>query len=224
MRHIEIKVLNPHSLEDAEKMMVAAAKLTQRGHTINNMQDFMNLYHKQYQKKTVETLLNLPHPTIQKLGIINIVITGASLQYSDYSHTNQFVIPYELIDKESEYLKACEASMDMYKRLVDGGVSNDTAGYVAPQSLRNVLIISATPYQWKHMISQRVCRRNTTETRYVMLKIWMSLQKINPDLFSKGCGAFCQKGKCMEGTMSCHNPMIGSPTDILKKEYDKIMR
>ena len=37
---------------------------------------------------------------------------------------------------------------------MDGlGIDHDSAGYVTPQGLRNVLIISATPYQWKHMIS-----------------------------------------------------------------------
>ena len=40
--------------------------------------------------------------------------------------------------------------------------------HTTPQGLRNVLLISATPYQWKHIISQRVCRRNTDETRIVL--------------------------------------------------------
>ena len=86
MKKIEVKILNPESIEQAEKLMVCAARLTQRG-----------------------------HPTIQKFGIINVVVVGASrrflaqitrhqnevkymsasLQYSDYSGVEDFVIPYD---------------------------------------------------------------------------------------------------------------------------------
>ncbi len=51
------------------------------------------------------------------------------------------------------------------------------AGHATPQGLRNVLVISATRYQWKHIIGQRVYRRNTDETRIVLLKIWQELSK-----------------------------------------------
>ena len=68
-------------------------------------------------------------------------------------------------------------------------------------SIKN-LLISATPYQWKHMIRQRTCRRNTKETRYVMLKIWEQLLEQTRELFSD-CGAFCMNGGCEKGKMTC---------------------
>ena len=101
-------------------------------------------------------------------------------------------------------------------------VGNDAAGYLAPQGLRNILIISATPYQWKHMIGQRICRRNTTETKYVMLKIWESLYNIAPDLFKIDVtGASCQRNKCLEGKMCCGKAIDkkATPTDILKEDF-----
>ena len=117
MKKIEVKILNPESIDQAEKMMVCAARLTQRGHQISCLSDFMDLYEKTYQRSTVENLVKLPHPTIQKFGIINVVVVGASrrflaqitrhqnevkymsasLQYSDYSGVEDFVIPYDLI-------------------------------------------------------------------------------------------------------------------------------
>ena len=67
-----------------------------------------------------------------------------------------------------------------------------------PKGLRNVLIISATPYQWKHIIGQRVCRRNTDETRIVLLKIWKELYALSPVLFAPSLvGPFCQMDKCL---------------------------
>lgn len=242
MDKIEVKVLNPDAVAEAEKMMVCAARLTQRGHKIKSMADFAALYEKEYKPETVEAMASLPHPTIQKFGIINVVIVGASrrflaqitrhqnevkfmsasLQYSDYSGEADFVVPYELLDSQMRfgYLSQCQDAMRKYKMLVDYEVGNDSAGYLAPQSLRNILIISATPYQWKHMISQRVCRRNTDETRYVMLRIWEQLYKLSPQMFGNA-GPFCMLGTCKEGKMCCGKPIRSDmqPTDILQADF-----
>ena len=169
MRKIEVKILNPESIDQAEKLMVCAARLTQRGHQISCLNDFMELYEKPYQRSTVANLVKLPHPTIQKFGIINVVIVGASrrflaqitrhqnevkymsasLQYSDYSGVEDFVIPYDLLDtrQEADYLEQCRKSMKNYQKLIQSGIDNDSAGYCAPQGMRNILLISATPYQ-----------------------------------------------------------------------------
>lgn len=246
MEKIEVKALNPLALQEAEKMMVCAARLTQRGEKIKNMEDFIALYNKPYAKSTAEVMVNLPHPTIQKFAVINVVVVGASrrflaqitrhqnevkfmsasLQYSDYSGEAGFVIPYELKDTllEAAYLSECEYAMEEYRKIVEHGGDNDSAGYIAPQGMRNILIISATMYQWRHMIGQRICRRNTSETRYVMLKIWEELFNYAPDLFmpdSTGC--FCMRGMCQEGSKSCGDPISREmlPHDILEADFPK---
>jgi len=97
---------------------------------------------------------------------------------------------------------------------------------MAPQGLRNVLVISATPYQWKHMIGQRVCRRNTTETRYVMLRLWEQLFGLSKTMFSpESTGMFCLKGACQEGAMFCGGVLEKglTPTDILKLDFPLLM-
>ncbi len=244
MKNIEIKILNPEAVRDAEQMMVFCARLTQRGHQIENMYDIDELLNKNYTQSTVKNMCALPHPTIQKFGLINIAIVGASrrflaqitrhqnevkfmsasLQYSDYSSAMDFCIPYEITaaGKESDYLMYCKTSMDGYEKFAKE-TGNDPAGYVAPQGLRNILIISATPFQLKHMISQRVCHRNTTETKYVMLKIWEALYDLSPEMFNiKVTGAGCQKVTgCQEGKMCCGRPIPKrmTPTEILKAEY-----
>lgn len=245
MRKIEVKILNPESIDQAEKLMVCAARLTQRGHQITCLNDFMELYEKSYQRSTVANLVKLPHPTIQKFGIINVVIVGASrrflaqitrhqnevkymsasLQYSDYSGVDDFVIPYDLLDtrQEAAYLLQCREAMKNYEELIASGVDNDSVGYCAPQGMRNILLISATPYQWKHMIHQRVCRRNTKETRYVMLKIWEQLLEQNAELFAD-CGPFCMNGGCEEGKMTCGRSISQtmSPGDIIRVDFPKL--
>jgi thymidylate synthase (FAD) len=247
MKNIQVNILNPEAVKAAEQMMVFCARLTQRGHSIKSMADLYGLLTKEYKESTVKAMVNLPHPTIQKFGIINVAVVGASrrflaqitrhqnevkfmsasLQYSDYSDAGDFCIPYEIIEagKETEYLNYCKTAMEGYKSFAEDA-GNDPAGYVAPQGLRNILIISATPFQLKHMISQRVCHRNTTETKYVMLKLWEQLYELNPTMFNiRVTGAGCQKTSgCQEGKMCCGKPISRhfTPKDILKAEYPLI--
>jgi thymidylate synthase (FAD) len=249
MNKIEVKILNPEVVSDAEKMMVFCARLTQRGHGIHNMNDLTELLEAPYQPKTMEAMTKLPHPTIQKFGVINVAVVGASrrflaqttrhqnevkfmsasLQYSDYSGQADFCVPYDIIKhgpvSVDIYNSVCHEAMEHYECAIESGIDNDAAGYMAPPGLRNILIISATPYQWKHMISQRICRRNTAETRYVMLLIWKELAKLS-DMF-KDCGPFCtdkhMRG-CPEGKMTCGKPIDSDwgPEDILKSDFPEV--
>lgn len=241
MDRIEVMVLNPNAVKEAEDMTVFAARLTQRGQKISCLNDLVSLYYKPYDSTLLKSLTDLPHPTIQKFGVINVAVVGASrrflaqitrhqnevkfmsasLQYSDYSGTAQFVVPYNLLDspERESYLAKCESELREYEHLIECGIDNDTAGYVMPQSLRNVLLISATPFQWKHMINQRICRRNTLETRYVMLRIWDKLYGYSPALFN--CKTFCMAGECKEGKMACGKPFNANatPHELLYSDF-----
>lgn len=251
MKKIEVKILNPGVVAEAEKMMVCAARLTQRGHKIKNLDDFMALYNQGYTEETVAAMAKLPHPTIQKFGAINIVVVGASrrflaqitrhqnevkfmsasLQYSNYSGEADFTVPYDVLSKpalaKTMYLHTCKAAMENYQAAIQQGVDNDSAGYMAPQGLRNALIISATPYQLKHMISQRICRRNTPETRYIMLRIWEALYELAPAMFSRvTTGPFCMKDHCKEGKMTCGSSLWpeATPAEIIKTDFPLLIR
>lgn len=234
---------------EAEKNMVFAARLTQRGHRIRGMDDLMELYEKTFTEDTVEAISSLPHPAVQKFAVITIVVTGASrrflaqitrhqkevqfmsasLQYSNYTGKADFAVPYEIMAASREireiYLESCREGMDCYEKLCSAGIGHDAAGYATPQGLRNVLLISATPYQWKHMIGQRVCRRNTDETRIVMLKIWKELSVLSPVFFAPSfTGPFCQRERCLEGKMACGRGVAKEmgPDDILRADYPLI--
>lgn len=264
MRNIEVAVLNPDAVADAEKMAKAMASLTQRAEKIANMDDFLAMYN--YKPETPEeiekdakrlpNLCNMPHPTLQKFAVINVVIVGASrrflaqitrhqnevkfmsgsLQYSNYGSDNNktdFVVPYSYIDTplEKEYLEGCQEAFNRYQKLIEMGEElgiddkGDCAGYEMVQGLRNILVISATPYQWKHMIGQRICKRNTKETQYVLLKIWEQLYNLSPDMFGKltwGCmGRGCEESKSMRKNCSGNNKNL-KPYDLLKANFPKI--
>ena len=81
MDHIETAILNCYGIREAEQNMVFAARLTQHGHTIQNMADLMDLYHQSYSQKTVENIAGLPHPTVQKFMVITVAVVGASRRF-----------------------------------------------------------------------------------------------------------------------------------------------
>lgn len=226
--------------------MVFAARLTQRGHKISTMDDLLALYEKSFSDDTLKAISGLPHPTVQKFAVITVAIVGASrrflsqitrhqnevkfmsasLQYSDYSGKADFAIPNEIMAASEPirrlYMESCQSNMDCYEQLCKSDIGHDAAGYATPQGLRNILIISATPYQWKHMIGQRICRRNTDETRLVLLMIWRELFALSPTLFaSELTGAFCQRETCKEGKMSCGKKIHAdmTPSAILDADY-----
>ena len=250
MKQIEVKVLNTEVIPDTEKMAVAMARMTQRGEKIKTMADLQELIDKPFTTGTLKTMTSLPHPTLQKFSMVNIGITGASrrflsqitrhqydvhfmsgsLQYSDWSDQAQFCVPYEItaydavhpvVNLTQSYLDKCLDDLHEYEELAKF-VGRDAAGYEMPQGMRNVLIISAVPFEWRHMISQRSCKRNTLETQYVLLRCWEELKKLSP-MFDD-CGPACINnafgGHCMEGKMCCDNPPIFSdPRQIINDQF-----
>ena len=246
MNKIQVKVLNEHGIAPG-KMMVFLAKLTQRGHKIKNMDDLVSLYNKTCPTDhTIERIADLPHGTIKRFTPITIAVVGASrrflsqirthsigldfvsasLQYSDYTGKGSFVVPYEILGTDHEwfYNRECTNAMDSYKKLIDLGVTNDTAGYVAPQGLRNILVMQGNHESWANVIRARACNRNTVESQYVIIKIWEALLQTfdGPKMFAN-VGPDCMYGKCREGVMTCGSPFDElSPYEIIKGKWGKL--
>lgn len=263
MDKIEVAIYDPGTYKSRD-LMVGAARLTQRAEKITDMSDLRHLLSKSVKPETVKNMSMLPHNNIRCFGTITLLIVGASrrflaqitrrrigvtfcsgsLQYSDYSNKGEFVVPYEIMEKDFErygnaeleqgyytrnYLKTCEQAMAEYKAMVALGLDNDTAGYVAPQALRNILIVDATPQAWIEMIKQRICRRNTAETRYVLLRCWEQLYSLDPIMFSpEVCLPDCAWGRCPEGHMCCGHKYLEAhrtrkdvciPSEIIAEDF-----
>ncbi len=81
MDKIEVMVLNPNAVKEAEDTAVFTARLTQRGQKISCLNDLVSLYCKPYDSGILKGLTELPHPTVQKFGRINVVVVGASRRF-----------------------------------------------------------------------------------------------------------------------------------------------
>lgn len=234
MDKIEVKVFETHG--DPGQWAAFLARLTQRGHKVKNMTDLEDLFNQSVTPGFVRALAQLPHGTIKRFTPITIAIVGASrrflaqartsqvgtnfvsasLQYSDYSGEADFVVPYAMIDADhkndnraitNNYLESCQAAMLRYKSIAEA-TNNDTAGYAAPQGLRNILIMQGNHQSWDYWIRTRGCNRNTTETQYVTMRIWEELLKTPyGEEFFHYSGPDCMHGRCREGKMCCGDPM-----------------
>lgn len=159
---------------------------------------------------------------------IGLTWLSGSLQYSDYSDDHAFNVPYEVLEAElmlrngdaskcingmsplQWYKDTNKRDMEEYKLMVDSGFSNDTAGYKAPQSLRNVLVVNGNHEALDNFIRRRICTRNTPETQYVSSLMLQELYKsTNGDVFFAKAGADCTWGVCREGKMCCGKPLKG---------------
>ena len=233
MNKIEVKVLETHG--DPGQWATFLARLTQRGHNIKNMADLEALFNKSHTPGFVEAIAKLPHGTIKRFTPITVAIVGASrrflaqartsqvgtnfvsasLQYSDYSGNDDFVVPYSLIEAEHDgrllgtlrptefYIGSCKEAMVDYRHISEL-TDNDTAGYVAPHGLRNILIMQGNHQSWDYWIRLRGCNRNTVETQYVTMRIWEELLKTEyGEEFFGNSGVDCMLGACHEGKMCC---------------------
>lgn len=168
---------------------------------------------------------------------VGLNFVSASLQYSDYSGRGRFVVPYAIMEKDAgtqstleengvlgmvpkfeayyrdRYLEQCEKAMEEYE-FIANETDNDTAGYVAPQGLRNILIIQGNHDAWLNMIKLRTCKRNTVETQYVVMRIWEELLKTQDgEAMFEFAGPDCAFGACKEGKFCCGEPWRGHVRD-----------
>ena len=152
MNKIEVAVIDTH--QDPGGMMMALAKLTQRGHNIHNMQDLKDLFEQSAHpsNKTVGRVSQLPHGTIKRFCPITIAIVGASrrflaqartnqvgfnyvsasLQYSDYTGQADFVVPYEIMEADAKAdADAPEGLTHLYEAMYLEGCQKDMEDYAA---------------------------------------------------------------------------------------------
>lgn len=157
---------------------------------------------------------------------VGITTISGSLQYSDHSKrhlSDMFVVPYNMLatnDKSDidNYLEEQYHCFNQYLEMIQQGYTNDDAGYTMPQSLRNALLIKVNLEELKFIGNQRLCKRNTDETRYVFAKMIQEVCKqvdIDDDLFMPSC----HHEKCKEGQYCCGKPFKGTIDEYLEQEF-----
>lgn len=201
------------------------ARLTQRGHLIEDIGDVLKLYEDSIEGAPSEALLTLPHTTIQRMNYLTVAITGlstkavsqlrthakrltfvsTSTQYSDYSGCNDnYVIPDGLNEKQKSVMRGAYRNVQaIYEGLIANDVDKDIASYLLPQGLRKTLIISGNLDDWNYVMRTRLCHRNTKEVQYIMRSILNEIIACYGEEYTVNMLPNCVHGKCLEGKFSC---------------------
>lgn len=210
--------------------------------TVDAFLEYIKLH--EWQNSKNANILLLPHTKLKRFTDITYVIAGASrrflaqltthhvgisimsgsLQYSDWSNTklkDKFCVPYNILNNEGikdAYLQQCEEAMTKYDFWRACGIDNDSAGYIVPQGLRNIVIVKVNLEELCYLGRQRLCNRNTDETSYIIGLMCMkaaNLMSLPVDMFVPDCFS----GKCNEGQYSC-----GKPLKAIKKLEDYLIQ
>lgn len=201
------------------------ARLTQRGHLIEDIGDVLKLYDDSIEGAPSEALLTLPHTTIQRMNYLTVAITGlstkavsqlrthakrltfvsTSTQYSDYSGCNDnYVIPDGLNEKQKAVMRDAYRNIQaIYEDLIANDVDKDIASYLLPQGLRKTLIVSGNLDDWNYVMRTRLCHRNTKEVQYIMRSILNEIIACYGEEYTVNMLPNCVHGKCLEGKFSC---------------------
>jgi thymidylate synthase ThyX len=221
MDRIEVEILDGN-LNGMPKFL---ARLTQRGHLINGIEDVLNLYDDAIEGAPSDYLLKLPHTTIQRMNYLTVAVTGlstkavsqirthakrltfvsTSTQYSDFSGCNEnYAIPDGLEAPIVEQFKTSyQYIQQVYEDLIKRGVDKDKASYLLPQGLRKTLIISGSLDDWNYVMRTRLCHRNTEEVQQIMRKILHEIKHTFGEEYIVNMLPACANGKCLEGKFSC---------------------
>lgn len=238
MKNIDVKLIKHDDLN----LLTQLACLTTRGaNKFSSAEEMLkNIEAHPWSNEKIIDTLSLPHSKIARFTDFIFVIAGASrrflaqltthhvgisimsgsLQYSDHSEKHlddMFVVPYELMDTlfEATYLSSQHQAMESYNAIAKA-IDNDTAGYSAPHSLRNVLLVKVNLEEMRFIANQRLCKRNTSETRYIVAKMVEAIVKCC-NLPDKWFMPSCYTDTCKEKKYSCGKP-ISAKQCILKDD------
>lgn len=226
MDNIKVKILE-HNFNGTP---IFLARMTQRGHLINNMNDLLKLYRDNVNKTPSKDLLKLPHSTIFRMNYLTVAIYGlstkavsqlrthatrltfmsTSTQYSEFiGQECPYVIPEGLAKEQQEELKTAFTNAHIaYIKCFDDIKDKDKAGYLLPQGLRKCLVISGNFPAWQYMLSLRLCNRNTREVQYICELILDAITQECGKNWADVCLPSCVDGKCKEGKFCCGHPYI----------------
>lgn len=231
MDNIKVKILE-HNFNGTP---IFLARMTQRGHLINNIDDLLKLYKDNINKTPSKDLLKLPHSTIFRMNYLTVAIYGLSTkavsqlrthatrltfmstssQYSEFTGQEcPYVIPEGLSKEQQEEFKTAFINVhNAYAKCFDDIKDKDKAGYLLPQGLRKCLVISGNFPAWQYMLSLRLCNRNTREVQYICELILDAITKECGKNWADVCLPPCVDGKCKEGKFCCGHPYIDKRSD-----------
>lgn len=186
-----------------DQLATVSAKLTQKTLDTLDMETLIQMNCSPANKILVDRLIKAEHAQCFRLNMIPVGIIGCSRRF--LAQITRHKVGVEFVSTSLQYGEWCQPqyygcidkvdqeilrSMYQYHSQAMG---RDMAGYYVPEGLLGSMIISATPWEWRHIIEQRTCNRNTPETKTiieairVLLSQYSNVFDVGPKCMSTGC-------------------------------------
>lgn len=141
--------------------------------------------------------------------------TMSSTHYQDHSN-NTHRVAKELIDNPYA-IASIKKSMSMYETLIETGIPVHEARQILPLSIEVKYLLTINARSLAHLLSTRLCYRNTIETILCANAILADAQAWFPELFIY-VDTQCNTGSCKQGKMKCNL----ADTYMLLEQYEAV--
>ena len=137
-----------------------------------------------------------------------------SQQRTDSSRL-QFTIPPEIqqhLKLAEEYKSMMERCQELYRRLIQCGISRNSARYVLPSAFNTRIVTTMNARSLLNLLAQRECEVEEWEFRQVALLMHGELMKVAPGIF-RFAGPLCEtQGYCPEEKkgLRCSRRQVGT--------------
>lgn len=203
----KIILLDPSAAGETDRLACFCARVTQRTIGPMDSEAIVKLFYKPVSKELVHNLIESDHNQCFRMNMIPIVVVGASrrfiaqitrhhvgtgfmatsLQYCAWADPNFYG------DEDDDVREMYQTQLENYRKMLSYG--SDVAGYFIPEGVQGSIVISATPWEWRHIIQLRTCNRNTPETKYIIEECKRILEPYS-EVFRTGPA--CTRGACKE--------------------------
>lgn len=211
----KIILLDPEAAKQVNRLACFSARLTQRTIGPMDSEAVVKLYYKPISEELVHNLIISNHNQCFRMNMVPVVVIGASRRFIAQITRHQVGISFMATslqycawadpnfygDEIDEVYNTYQKQLAIYREMLQYG--SDKAGYFIPEGVQGSIIISATPWEWRHIIETRTCNRNTPETIEIVEEIKRILEpfsevfRTGPPCTKNGCKEAhpCQEGK-----------------------------
>ena len=199
-----VLLLNPEEAKRVDKLATFSARLCMKTLIKHDIETLEQLSHKPAVDNLVHNCIEADHAQLFRLNMIQVLVVGCSRRF--LAQITRHKVGVEFVSTslhfsewlEPEYINIPEEHQQYFKDLYlqrNAEVGRDLAGYCVPQGQLGTLLISATPWEWRHMFQKRTCNRSTAETQLIMEGIRELLAPYS-EVFN--CGPRCTYDCCKE--------------------------
>lgn len=199
-----VLLLNPEEAKKVDQLATFSARLCMTTLVNHDFESLEQMANKPAAENLVHKCIESDHAQLFRLNMIQVLVVGCSRRF--LAQITRHKVGVEFVSTslhfsewtDPDFINVPEFAQGYLKELYktqNEKYGRDIAGYVVPQGQLGTLLISATPWEWRHIFQKRTCNRSTKETQLILEGIRELLSPYS-EVFN--CGPRCTYDCCKE--------------------------